>query len=370
MTAFTRLGADLWGWAPFYELPDTARITWLALYTTSEAKRHAPGLWQGGIPAIADAARQDPDVVIHSIDKMLERDMVEYDAKTRVLRLCMLPDPGEYPSNGKVIRSWWTRFKSVPECGVRDAHVMTLRWIIDAGAKGRGIPPSDDHETAWRTTFGNVPIPASRQRGVRRLADSDTGTSVQPSLFGPPAASAVPSGNGMPISGDARYPQVTDRSVDNSASLRHPNKINSPETVSDTVSDTNRIPDPGSRIPESVSVSGEGGRGGGFAQGSKPTLTLVPPYTVDDVLRALAQGPWDPSSDKSHQEAVGALIPRWAAQGLGVDDFALLADYNRHSGRRWNARQLVGCDLPAEISSARRTIEWREIQIAAQAGKT
>jgi hypothetical protein len=352
MTVFTRLGATVWDWEPFIGLDDTTRILWLALYTTSSAKRNAPGLWQGGIPTMADASHQHPDLVITALDKLLDHDMVEYDPKTRVLRMCCLPDPGEYPSNGKVILSWWTRFRSLPECGVRDAHVPTLRWIIDTGARMSGKGVTVHHETAWRDTFGTVPIPVPRHRGVRRLADSDTSTHAQPSLFGL-------TGNGMPIPADTRSPQIPQPAVDNSASLRQLNKISGPETVSDTVSDTNRIPDPGSRIPD-PSGSGEGGMGGG-----RPVLTLVPAYTAGQVLRELALGLWDPACDRSHLEAVGAMIPGWAAAGVGLADFAVLAQYNAFKQRRWSARLLLGADLPTEVECARRTIDWRDAQTEA-----
>ena len=369
MTAFTRLGCAIWDWPPFVDLPDSARVFWLALYSTAEAKRHAPGLWQGGIPAMADASRQHPDVVIHALDKLLEREMVEYDARARVLRLCMLPDAGEFPSNGKVILSWWTRFQSVPECGVRDAHVTTLRWIIDEGGRLSRKGVSMDHENAWRDTFGKVVIPATRHRGVRRLADdSDTGTRVQPSLFPavagamspPPGSDRHPQPSAYGIH-ESPYPQGSSQPVDRSAALHQPKEIRAPETVSDTVSDTNRIPDPGSRI---LDPSPEGGRGGGHEHG-KPVLTLVPPYTAGHVLSELAKGPWDSSLDRACWEAVGAMIPAWVALGIGVADFTLLGQHNHAEQRRWNARILLGCDIATEVASARRMSDWRDARAAA-----
>ncbi len=377
MTAFTRLGAGLWDWEPFVALDDSTRILWMALYTTAEAKRHAPGLWHGGIPTMADAAHQSPDVVIDGLGRLLDREMVEYDARGRVLRLCLLPDPGEFPSNGHAIRSWWRRFTSVPECGVRDAHIPTLRWIIDTGARLSGKTVTPHHEVAWSETFARVPIPAPRRRGVRQLANSDTTTQVQPSLFGPPPvpllpphASPVPSGNGSPISSTGSYPQDRSQAVDNSAVLRQSNEINSPETVWGTVQGTHRIPDLGSRIPDLSSPSGEGGSGGGHDTGMsetaniRPALTLVPPFTAAQVLRELASGNWDASCDKGYQEALGALIPRWTSQGVGLSDFAILAQYNAHTNRRWNARLLLGADLAAELECAKKTIAWRDARIA------
>lgn len=356
MTTFTRLGSSIWDWDPWTSLDsDATRVgllaqkLWLALYTSSEAKRHAPGLWQGGIPSMADAARMPADEVVQALDRLLERDLVEYDQKYRVLRLCELPDPGEFPSNGKVVLSWWTRFKSVPPCPVRDAHVRTLRWIMDEGARQRGAPLTPDHESAWRGTFGTVQIPAPRRRGIRRLADSDTGTQVQPSLFGRSG-----SGNGIQGGQDQNSPQNDPQVVDNHASMRQHNQINNSDTVSDTISDTNRISDLGSRIL----ASGEGGLGGEV--GPRPVLTLVPAYTVDDVLREMRQGRYESNFDTTHLEALVERVQKWVAMRVPLDDFRVLAQATTVFGGVWNARRLAGCDLQTEAASARRTLAERE----------
>jgi len=369
MTAFTRLGSSIWDWERWTELDAWPRILWLALYTSGESKRHVPGLWQGGIPSMADAARMQPSEVVHALDVLLEKDLVEYDSKYRVLRLCELPDTGEFPSNGKVIRGWWTKFNTVPACQVRDAHVRTLQWICAEGARRANKEFSPNHVEAWQQTFGCIVVPAPRRRGVRRMADSDTGTLAQPSLFGlPPSQPPVSSSLH-----ESSYPQHGPISVDNSAVLRQSNEISGPETVSHTVSDTvshtNRIPDPGSRIPDLSSLSGEGDWGRG-EDAQRRVLTLVPPampYTAEDVIRALALGSWDPAFDQSHQNAVGAMIPVWVSHGWGVADFTRLAEYNRHSGRTWNARTLVGCDMAAELTTARRVLDWRDARVAAAA---
>jgi len=359
MTAFTRLGSSLWDWEPWTDLAPLPRVLWLALYTSAEAKRHVPGLWHGGIPSMADAARLPPDDVIDALDKLLQRELVEYDAKLRVLRLCELPDAGEYPSNGKVILGWWTKFRTVPQCPVRDSHVKLLAWICDEGSRASGKTMSSHHQSAWQETFATIVVPQPRRRGVRRLADSDTGTSVQPSLF----ATASGSGNGIAPQHGAGCSQNPQPSVDNSAILRQPKEIRAPETVSDTVSDTNRIPDPGSRIPEDLISSGEGEGG----RGARPVLALVPPFTAAEIIRELSQGRWDPAFDRSHQNALSAMIPVWVADRVTMDDLALLREYSAISGQRLSARWLVGCDIVAEVSKARRTLDLRDVRAKAMA---
>lgn len=365
MTAFTRLGAAIWDWEPWTDLDALSRILWLALYTSAEAKRHVPGLWQGGIPAMADAARLSPDDVVSALDRLLDRNMVEYDPKYRVLRLVELPDAGEYPSNGKVIRGWWTKFSTVPVCPVRDAHVQTIDWILATGSRLAGKAVSDDHKNAWSETFAKVQIPAPRRRGIRRLADSDTSTQIQPSLFCP---SGQPSGNGIATPVDASYAQGSHAPVDNSATLRHLNDLKNSGTVSDTVSDTYRIPDPGSRIPESLSLLPERGLGGGHGSG-RPMLTLVSStYTAADVFAALAAGRWDPGSNGTHHEAVTALIPRWVSNGVRLEDLKRLAEYSTFQAAadlKFSARYLAGCDIRQEIDRANKALDWRDARVAA-----
>lgn len=104
--------------------------------------------------------------------------------------------------------------------------------------------------------------------------------------------------------------------------------------------------------------------GGGHETGMRPALSLVPPFSASDAFRELAQGTWDESLDKGYQDALGALIAVWAAGSVTLADFALLAEYNRHIGRRWNARLLVGCDIHAEIGTARRSLDWRDVRVA------
>lgn len=363
MSAFTRLSAALWYWEPWVSLPLPARMLWLGLYTSAAAKRAIPGLWHGGIHNMAEAASMQADDVVTALDQLLKADMVEYDAKLKVLRLCKLPDAGEYPSNGKVIRSWWTRFRTVPECPIRDAHVATIRWLLETGSSRAGKEISADHQRAWTETFSAVQIPSPRRRGVRQLSDSDTSTSVQPSLFGQPQGQ----GNGI------GYPQTPKPShgrgdpVDNLCDSDFVNEIDISDTVSDTVSDTNRIPDPGSRIPELSSSFPERGLGGGHDSG-KPTLRVFNTFSATDVFRVLGVGRWDSSSDLSHQHAVDALVPSWIKAGVRLDDLRKLAEYSlmpTAAGLKLSARYLAGCDIRDEIARASKALDWRDARVEA-----
>lgn len=308
MSAFTNLTADLWTWDEWRNLEHDvtdltgrcAKLFWLALYTSHDAKRIVPGLFGGSIHAMAECAGMPVDDALKYLDRLLEHDLVEFDRNYRILRLTKLPGFGDAAgSNGKVIRGWWNQFKKVPACPVRDAHVTTLRWMLDEWSRYTGKPLSNDHNTAWADTFGRVDIPAPRRRGVRRFMDSDTGTPEQPSLFDPrPSHPSGPSGSGSSgslsvgrgdgsdsLSGtpcDSRDANSVDKSVDSA----NPNKIIVPETLSKGFRNP-WDPDP-EPDQDQVFRSSEGGSGGG-----RPALALVPAansFDADDLVDALATG--------------------------------------------------------------------------------
>src|SRR5574337_635427 len=70
VSTYTRVGAGLWSWDPFVDLPPTARCLWLALYTSHEAKRIVPGLFHGSIRSMGEAAHLPADETLHALDAM------------------------------------------------------------------------------------------------------------------------------------------------------------------------------------------------------------------------------------------------------------------------------------------------------------
>lgn len=179
---FTAVGTGIWDWEPWTSLGTVARLVWMAIYTSPDSKRTVPGLFHGGIAALAEVAKLRPEDVYQGVEELLEADMIELDQKKRIIRLTQLPDRCERPYNGDHIRGWWARFITVTSCAVRDAHVRLLRWLVE----GTSLTPNI--ETAWRETFGTIAVPALRKRGVRTLGDLGTSNEnvVQQNLFAPP----------------------------------------------------------------------------------------------------------------------------------------------------------------------------------------
>lgn len=332
MSSHTMLGVALWSWEPWTKLPDdTARMFWLGLYTTPEAKRIVPGLWHGSIISMAEACRLSTERAARALDDLLEAELVEFDTKTRVLRLTQLPDHGEAASNVSWIRGWWNRFRTVPQCQIRDAHVRTLWWLIEERARVTGSTIPTSCQSAWAETFGTIPLPAIRHRGVRRLAEDDLSTPSQPSLFS--AASSVASANSV-VSGIS---------------------------ASDLPSEGNQTPDTLSTgcgtpclrseictldlLPEA-----EGSVRGGH-ESRMPRLEVVPGYTPDQLIAALGFfRPGRASIPEALRPALGALIRDLEHRGWGVE--------HARSGGKWLASRATSeLDLP-NVPPDQRIATW------------
>lgn len=341
--AFTRLGACIWDWEPFVRLDDAARTLWLWLYTSAESKRVLPGLFHGSISNMAEGSHRGIDVTIKALDAMISDDLVEYDQKHRVLRMCELPDAGEYPSTPNIMLSWWSRFLSLPSCQVRDAHVSTIRWILDQGArdsKAKGGKnrnptgrPTIKHEEVWEETFGTIAIPPPRRRGTRRLVDSiaDTSTAVQPSLFAPNPSLSLP--EPLPPSSSPSDPEIKDLralgSLPEGIRKGIPDPLGEGDGAGDGVGVGGfRDQGLGSGGPASGGASPSGASGGGDLV--RPHLALVPPvHPYDALLLALAErsaGKLKPDVRSGVHAALCATIRELDAQGVGGGDLALLGE--------------------------------------------
>jgi hypothetical protein len=259
--AHIRIGGEVANWPPLRAAGLPARWLWISLYISQ--RRSLPGLFVAGLPAIADVAKMTPDDCLLALDELIaDRDLVEYDREREVLRMTEFPDRFERPANGRHIRSWWTRFRAVPDCAIRNAHIRTLEWLLDDPTH----PPTQDHAKAWSETFGTVQQPVHRHRGVRRLLDNDTSTKVQPGLFQKPEELSSTPPNSIPYA--IRYTD-THRS-----------------TIYDPRSD--------------LSSSGESnGRAESLQQeqisAQRPQLGLVPlpddlPFSISDALACIASG--------------------------------------------------------------------------------
>lgn len=306
-TTYTRIGGELPNWAPLRACSPRARWLWIALYLSH--RRVIPGLWVAGIPTIADVAKMTPDDTLAGLDELIgDRDLIEYDRNREVLRLTEFPDRGERPMNGSHIRSLFTRFRTVPDCQVRNAHVRTLEWLLQDPYH----PPKADHVKAWEETFGLIPVPAPRKRGCRRLLDSDTGTSVQPSLF---------TNEGETVSITTKTDTVSP-----TVSTTHRSTIYDPRSLSSSGEESTSRAKPGDQ--EQISLP-------------RPQLGLVPlpddlPFSIGDMLAAIASQsegrfPDGPMDDRL-VDALVATIRACQSSNVQLDDLRLVGRWLANGG--------------------------------------
>jgi hypothetical protein len=209
VSGWSALGIEFWAWTRMKPLPVHARYLWLGLYTSAPARRLVPGLFAGSVNLIAEEVNLDPDQTIDALDKLLEHQLIELDRERKLVRFTEFPDAHEAAHNASHVKGWWNRFTTVPACDLRNAHIRALRWLLDTRIAKMQAEKKTTRliEEAWDETFGTIVVPAPRRRGVRRLAESDTSTAVQPSLFSSDAhvAMVVPS-NPVPGSAGADLP--------------------------------------------------------------------------------------------------------------------------------------------------------------------
>lgn len=248
MSEYTRLGCGLWTWKRWTERSLPARMVYLALYTCAAAKRGIPGLYHGDLGSLQRDASLTVDETVAGLEELVAQNLVEYDKQAHLMRLVELPDSWERPDGGKALRGFWNSFHTFPSCGVRDAHVATIRALVE-DASSRSEKAAEDLAKAWEVTFGTLEQLAKRRRGSRTVAKQTQSGGVQADLF---ASDPLPP-TGYPI-----------------------------DTLSDRVSDTLRERE---RERERVSVQGE--HEGGLA----PVVPLRPPlpFTVKALLDTLSE---------------------------------------------------------------------------------
>lgn len=186
---FTAISCHLLRWKRFRGLPSDSILLWIVLYTGEQAKKTVPGLFTGSVYTMADDSNMQPSEADRALCKLIDHGLVQYDLENRIARLTELPDTLDRPTNDRALSGWWTRFRTVPGVPIRDAHVPLLHWLATAEIErliGIGKQQgADAMSRVWRQTFETISVPQTLPRYVSP-SSSDTGTTTQPSLFGPP----------------------------------------------------------------------------------------------------------------------------------------------------------------------------------------
>ena len=148
----TRLGFGLFRWRLWREMSPLGRALWLGLYGSAEARRFPLAIWEGDVGQMARACALKRADVETGLAELAGLGAVEFEEvdETIVLRLVELPDRCEGAFSPSIVQSWWTRFTTLPPCGVRDRHIATLYWLCQTD-NGQ-VPPKVLE--AWQSSFG------------------------------------------------------------------------------------------------------------------------------------------------------------------------------------------------------------------------
>lgn len=154
--SYRKIDPRMWDDERFATLSQTTKLVWL-LILTGPHTTPLPGLSNVGVAALAESSRYDADTVSRGLAELSRAGMVEFNPTCRVLRV---PNAPKYNpcSNPKVLKGWFSLFKSVPDCAEKFRHLASLRAAI----------PADEAwaDAAWAATFGSVAIPARYAGGT------------------------------------------------------------------------------------------------------------------------------------------------------------------------------------------------------------
>lgn len=182
---YTGISSQLSRWKPLRRVKPAARWLWISLYTSREALAALPGLFPGTLYTISDAAGLDSlNEASNLMEQLVEAKLSQWDVENELIRLTELPDHLARAHTDHAIKGWWSRFRNIPQCALRDSHIPTLWNLIAAGTV------NDKMREMWKTTFGTI-VPPEALPSFLLPSSSDTGTAVQPSLFGDSRASMI-----------------------------------------------------------------------------------------------------------------------------------------------------------------------------------
>jgi len=151
-----------------------ARAVFWGLYVGRSANLLAPpGLFLGGLTALADESGVGIVTAQNAIAEMVKQGIVQVDERRKLIRLTEMPDRGNRPSNGKCIYGWYRRWEELPNSPLKYRHIELLAWLCQ--------PFTKDHEGAWAHTFGGEDI-QPRFRVAMEQGERDS--SAQTSFFG------------------------------------------------------------------------------------------------------------------------------------------------------------------------------------------
>lgn len=142
-------------------------LGWLYLLTGPESQ-FLPGVLRASPTSIlAEGLRcLTPDDGQAAMAELAKSGLVQVDPVHRIIRIPNVPRHGP-PGNGNVLRGWYRKWLTLPDCDLKLKHVDSIREPVDrhiAQANNRGDQRKAVHwREVWDDTFGLVRFTTSRQ---------------------------------------------------------------------------------------------------------------------------------------------------------------------------------------------------------------
>lgn len=166
---WTPFPATIYDWDPWIDMRSVERDLWWALVASRHASCWPPGLWLGSVALMSDSARMGAEDVEIALARLRAKGLLEYDARLTVGRLTQLPPTDTWrPHAPNAIFGWWTGFRRLPACAIRDSHVPTLKALVTR--------PTPKHVANWDATFGRLAEVTRLPTGNRSSNGSGNGS--------------------------------------------------------------------------------------------------------------------------------------------------------------------------------------------------
>ena len=147
--SYRKIDTRVWDDERVAPLPTLTKLTWFCILTGPHTTG-LPGLYSCGIATLSESMREGFDTVSKAVDELCATGMVRFN---RTVRVVQIPNAPRYNqcSNEKVLKGWFSLWRSIPDCREKFAHIEHLRESVD--------PNSPWVEGGWGKTFGTVSVP-------------------------------------------------------------------------------------------------------------------------------------------------------------------------------------------------------------------
>lgn len=158
--SYRKVEPRMWDDERFAALSKDAKLTWLCVLTGPHTTP-LPGLSVCGIATLSESMRDRFDTVSDAVKELSAAGLLRFNPTTRVVQV---PNAPKYNpcANQRVLKGWFSAWKSVPDCAEKFDHIARLRAALDESQAWV--------RQTWGETFGTVKVPA--RYGIDTVSDT------------------------------------------------------------------------------------------------------------------------------------------------------------------------------------------------------